>query len=118
MLAPFPPHRTTTMAALWLWLSIVVVTLGCDEVQGFGSPSMVLKLPAKCPVVICPGFGNDARDCELLSYLLRTDLPGVTTADSRNGPGYKYSSNTIHASKYLCMYHNLDLHNACTTSAI
>lgn len=50
------------MAGLLLWLC--VMALGCGAAQGFISPSMALKLPAKCPVVILPGFGNDARDCE------------------------------------------------------
>ena len=34
-------------------------------VESFAAVSMALKAPASCPpCVICPGFGNDARDCE------------------------------------------------------
>lgn len=50
------------MAGLRLWLC--VVALGSSGVQSFAVPSMALKLPTKYPVVILPGFGNDARDCE------------------------------------------------------
>ncbi|CAM9242250.1 unnamed protein product [Scytosiphon promiscuus] len=48
------------MARLRLWLCMVA--LGRNGVQSFAVPSMALKLPVKYPVVILPGFGNDARD--------------------------------------------------------
>lgn len=37
-----------------------------DVIEAFSiTGKMVLKVPPNCPpVVILPGFGNDARDCE------------------------------------------------------
>lgn len=40
-------------------------------VEGFTALSMTLKAPANCPpCIICPGFGNDARDCESISRIM------------------------------------------------
>lgn len=40
-------------------------------VEGFAAVSMTLKAPANCPpCIICPGFGNDARDCENISRIM------------------------------------------------
>lgn len=67
------------MVTLWVWLSMVVMTLSCNSVQGFGAPSMALKIPAKCPIVICPGFGNDARDCKLRATEFGVPVLGSST---------------------------------------
>ena len=63
-LAPTPDRgrHCVNMMKPWSWLCLVA--LDYQQAQGFVAPSMALKLPAKYPVVICPGFGNDARDCE------------------------------------------------------
>lgn len=53
------------MASLYSSLCIMVAVGLVDMSRAFSMPVMALKLPAKCPpVVILPGFGNDARDCE------------------------------------------------------
>lgn len=66
------------MAGLLLWLC--VVALGCGATQGFVAPSMALKLPATCPVVILPGFGNDARDCEFFPTNPHSSVLALCTA--------------------------------------
>lgn len=67
-------RNKTNMMKPWLWLCIMA--LDYQQARGLVVPSMVLKLPAKYPVVICPGFGNDARDCKQISHsrVARTNL--------------------------------------------
>lgn len=61
------------MGVLWRIVPLLVGTVGIA--QAFHVPSMVLKVPSTFPpVVILPGFGNDARDCELCALV---DLPNV-----------------------------------------
>lgn len=51
----------------FLWMMALV---HLKLVEGFAVVSMTLKAPANCaPCIICPGFGNDARDCENISRI-------------------------------------------------
>lgn len=56
-----------------LLLLCLLLATGFNAAEGFAAPLMALKLPTNSPpVVICPGFGNDARDCESMFVCTRT----------------------------------------------